>query len=252
MNINPLCKYALIIGINYNGTNLLLKGCINDAIKMQNYLITYRGYLKEHITMLTDDEAVKPTSVNIQVALKELISKSVKHGARELWLHYSGHGSYVKDLSGDERDHRDEAIVPLDYPKKSLIIDDVLNSYLSKISLQCRLIAIFDSCHSGTVLDLKYSEGDVIENSNCKISGLAILISGSTDAGTSAESQATTGWEGAMTSAFIKQMENTQHGALTFRSLMEGIKNQLIQGNFTQKPLLSSSIKLNLDQEFPL
>ncbi|KAG8921749.1 Ca(2+)-dependent cysteine protease, partial [Tulasnella sp. 418] len=69
----------------------------------------------------------------------------------------SGHGGFVKDKDGDERDGYDEAIYPADYKDQGVIIDDHLHSILVKnLPAGCRLTAIFDSCHSGTALDLPY------------------------------------------------------------------------------------------------
>lgn len=62
------------------------------------------------------------------------------------------------------------AICPLDYEQAGLIIDDdselncnekaqlttVHDLLVRPLPAGCRLTAIFDSCHSGTVLDLPY------------------------------------------------------------------------------------------------
>jgi len=48
------------------------------------------------------------------------ISKDVD----EIFVHYSGHGAYITDHSGDEDDNRDEVLVPLDHRRSGYIKDD--------------------------------------------------------------------------------------------------------------------------------
>jgi hypothetical protein len=70
-------------------------------------------------------------------------------------LHYSGHGSQVKDDNGDEPDGWDETLVPFDsgraegHPNRD-IIDDELGALLDELSAKTPYVTfIFDSCHSG-------------------------------------------------------------------------------------------------------
>ena len=49
-----------------------------------------------------------------------------------LFLHYSGHGSQVRDRSGDEDDNQDEVIMPVDFESAGVISDDVLKALISK------------------------------------------------------------------------------------------------------------------------
>lgn len=74
-----------------------------------------------------------------------------------LFLHYSGHGGQTEDLDGDEDDGYDEVIYPLDYKTAGHIVDDEIHHVVVKPLMPgVRLTAIFDSCHSGTVMDLPY------------------------------------------------------------------------------------------------
>jgi len=64
-------------------------------------------------------------------------------------FYYTGHGSLVDDIDGDEiDDHKDEALVLSDGVKNIPYIDDNLNQYLNTI--KAKKLIIFDSCHSGT------------------------------------------------------------------------------------------------------
>lgn len=75
------------------------------------------------------------------------------------WFHYSGHGTQISgELSKDEADGKDEALVPVDWDKtaKGLISDDFLyDEFVSKLN-GAETFACLDCCHSGSALDLQY------------------------------------------------------------------------------------------------
>lgn len=151
-------KKALIIGINYRNQNFQLRGCVNDANNMKNFIASYCGYAQNNIRLLTDDTAVKPTKQNIESGIKWLLQGAQKGDT--LLFHYSGHGTYVLNESRirDETDNYDEAIIPLDYLQKGIIIDDWLYENLtSKVPKDVKLWSFIDCCNSGTMMDLKYN-----------------------------------------------------------------------------------------------
>jgi hypothetical protein len=149
-------KKALLIGINYTSLpNVSLSGCINDTINMRNMLVDAYGFELSNIIHLRDDnneKASQPTRENIINSLKSLALQSAN--IEELWIHYSGHGSQIRDTNGDEDDKLDEILIPVDYQTKGIITDDDLLSIIRTI--KCRTILLFDSCHSGTVCDLQW------------------------------------------------------------------------------------------------
>jgi hypothetical protein len=162
-------RKALFIGINYFGTNAELKGCINDVKNISQFVCQKFGF--QNCLYLTDDQqdaSKKPTYDNIINGMKWLV-EGAKPGD-SLFFHYSGHGGTAKDSETDEIDGFDETILPLDYTQNGQIVDDVIYANLVKpLPKGCRLTAIFDSCHSGTVMDLPYTyqcDGnvEVIEN----------------------------------------------------------------------------------------
>src|SRR5690242_11993178 len=110
MSSTPAIKYALLVGINYKGSQNELSGCINDVTDMRAALIQYFGYAPEHITLISDDTDIKPTRANILAQLALLCSHA---DASQVFFHYSGHGSYVRDTNHDESDGRDECICPV-------------------------------------------------------------------------------------------------------------------------------------------
>lgn len=110
------------------------------------------------MVILTDDQsnpAMIPTRENMIRAMGWLVSNAQPNDA--LFLHYSGHGGQVEDLDGDEDDGYDECIYPVDHSEAGPIIDDEIHFRVVKPLVQgVRLTAIFDSCHSATVMDLPY------------------------------------------------------------------------------------------------
>jgi len=150
-----MVKYALLIGINYKNSKSELFGCVNDVKAMKALLIHKYKYKEENITMLHDESYNYfdlPTRDNILLSLSAYVS--IANEEDELWIHYSGHGSFVKDKNKDECDKRDEVIVPCDYARKGYIMDDDLFSLL-RFSRSVVQIT-FDCCHSGTSLDLPF------------------------------------------------------------------------------------------------
>lgn len=111
------------------------------------------------IRMLNEDPAEpeneRPTKKNILEGMRWLVDDCMPGDA--LVLHYSGHGVQRKDKNGDELTGMDDALVPLDFKKKGLLVDDEINEIIvRKIPTGVRLHAIMDCCHSGTMLDLEW------------------------------------------------------------------------------------------------
>merc|ERR1712183_744461 len=123
---------------------------------MKNYIMDVHGFKEENIVLLMDDEIhTSPTKENILNAYQQIIADSEEGEA--IFLHYSGHGTKVRDTSGDEDDGYDEALCPVDYPSNGLIIDDDLFDILIEpLPPGVNMISLMDCCHSGTILDLPY------------------------------------------------------------------------------------------------
>lgn len=152
-------KRALLIGINYTGTSDELRGCINDINNINNVLTKNCDYKSENIKMLTDDpkNPNKPTKKNMEDNIRWLVN-GCKAGD-VLFFYYSGHGSQLRDRSGDEKiGGLDEVLVPLDYKQNSVIVDDWLyTNMVTCLPQGVTLWAFTDCCHSGTMLDLNYN-----------------------------------------------------------------------------------------------
>ncbi|KAG2200326.1 hypothetical protein INT46_002366 [Mucor plumbeus] len=174
-------KRALLIGINYFGTSNELKGCINDVHNIKAFLVQLYNFREADMVILTDDQADPrhvPTKRNIIEAMQWLVRDSRPND--------SGHGGRMKDYDGDEDDGYDETIYPVDHSSYGQIVDDMMNDIMVRpLAPGSRLTAIFDSCHSGTALDLPYvysTQGAIKESSffkdagnNLKSAGLAYV-----------------------------------------------------------------------------
>lgn len=151
-------RKALLIGINYVGSKAQLRGCWNDIDNIKNFITTRANYKNEDIVVLSDRERnpkSQPTRANMTAAMHWLVAGAKSGDA--LFFHYSGHGGQAPAHDGDEADGYNETIIPVDYERTGQMEDDELHAILVRpLPIGCRLTAVFDSCHSGTALDLPY------------------------------------------------------------------------------------------------
>lgn len=173
-------RKALSIGINYIGSKNALRGCINDSRAMTAFLQDKYGYKQDDMVILTDDSRDPrslPTRENIIRAMHWLVAGAQTNDC--LFLHYSGHGGQVPDQDGDEDDGYDECIYPVDFQVAGPIIDDEIHDIVVRpLPPGVRLTAVFDSCHSGSCLDLPYmysTKGLLKEPNLAKDAGMGLL-----------------------------------------------------------------------------
>jgi hypothetical protein len=215
------------IGINYINTSYALNGCINDVQNMDSFLksislpkkYTYKSFL------LTDHSIDQPTKQNI---ISYLINVLNMVQSNDIFIfHYSGHGSQIKDLNRDEIDKLDEVIVPIDF---NYIIDDEMNVILQKYCKPNIIsLFLFDSCHSGTMLDLSNLKSTKSFPLNI------ISISGCKDNQTSADALIDNNYNGAMTKAFLLHYSKSYN----FYQLVLNMRQWLKKNRFSQIPQLS-------------
>jgi hypothetical protein len=247
----PVNKNALLIGCNYIGTQSELSGCINDVENIQNKLKTQYGF--NSIVIMTDNTSKKPTKANILDEIKVLLNNS-KSGDK-LFLGFSGHGTYTKDTNGDEKDGLDEMFVPLDF---NCISDDEIKICINNnLKKDVTLFALFDCCHSGTILDLRYQyfDSENYDNSTENLKetetiGNLIMISGCMDNQTSADAYINSMYQGAMTWSFLDTV--SKKPKLTWIELIKTMRSSLKTSTYQQIPQLSSSKKLDLTAEICL
>lgn len=147
-NASAQTGHALLIGVNEYQTEEFanLRGAVNDVLTMQEILISRYGFLPANIVTLTDKAA---TRQSILAAFDNLVEQTAD--VDYVYVHFSGHGSQVKDLNGDEDDGTDETILPYDGRTKDIpdITDDEIGDFLRRLPTTNAII-VLDSCHSGT------------------------------------------------------------------------------------------------------
>ncbi len=150
-------KKAFLVGINrYPDARNHLKGCVNDVLLIAKTLKEEYGFATGDIRLLTDNRA---TTAAIRTGLEQLVSE-VKAGD-SLVFHYSGHGTQVRDIHGDEiKDNLDEIICPYDLDWENPFTDDDMAEICKKVPKGALLTVILDCCHSGTGLR-EYSKPDL-------------------------------------------------------------------------------------------
>ena len=190
-----------------------------------------------HFCFLTDDTNKKPNKQNIIYTLTKLLVNSISGDS--LFFLFSGHGTCTSDLNRDELDGQDELIVPIDARNiRSCILDDELNLIIkNNLKPGVKLFALFDSCFSGTILDLKYNylEPSLTINSNIEDTlGQVIMISGCADNQTSADAFINNRNTGSMTFSFIETI-NTLGISVSVKHLV---------------PQLSSGTAIDIDKSW--
>ncbi|MGY3439410.1 MULTISPECIES: caspase family protein [unclassified Marinovum] len=157
---------ALLVGVSdYQYLDADLRGPANDVGLMARALIA-RGAKPQDITVLADPSAQLPAGVAnagvptraaILGGLDRLAATSGK--ASHTVFYFSGHGTQMPDLNGDEQGGQDEIFLPADAKGwsgaagtvENAIIDDELAPKMQAIlDTGASLVAMIDACHSET------------------------------------------------------------------------------------------------------
>lgn len=248
-----MSKAALLVGINYTGTSLQLSGCINDVKNVREMLMR-EGYAGDDITVLTDNTLVRPTKANILAELIKLVNHPT---ATQLYFHYSGHGSYVRDTSGDESDGKDECLVPIDHNEGQgrFLIDDEIWAAVSTLNKDRKLFVVLDCCHSGTGMDLCYTLFKRIatrqlvmipDGRRGETQAEIVMFSGCQDSQTSADAYIDGTYQGALTNAFLATLNERGREGITYEEMVRSLRQKMKRGRYTQIPNLTSGRRLNL------
>ena len=181
-------NYAILIGINAypeGGGFSPLEGARNDVELVKNVLISHFAFNPDpkFMKVLVDENA---THSSIQAAFEQVTAQA--KAGDVVYIHYSGHGSQVADVSGDEKDRAGLDSTWVSYGSRTSlmdeaadgggqksakrgggnspvsgagatsdlddydVLDDELGNWLIKLSKKTdRIIFVSDSCHSGTI-----------------------------------------------------------------------------------------------------
>jgi len=216
----------------------------------------------DHIIQITDDTKIKPTKANMMRALKQLATHTVDGDI--LFFQYSGHGTEVKDTSGDEADGFDEALCPLD---GGVLIDDwIFAHFVTELEKKpkTRTFCLFDCCHSGTCMDLAFQYaayrepkpyvkqiGDGKKSKSRKSKAHVVGFSAALDDQQAVDMQ--TGIpQGAFTNAFLQILKKHIKQRRSYRQFLLEVDQLLASEGFSHQASLSSSQPLDLDHELHL
>ena len=154
---------ALIIGINYFGSEQQLRGCINDARHISRFINERYGFFWEDMVILTEDQpnpVAQPTRANIIRGMQWLVKDAQPHDS--LFFHYSGHGGQTVDFDFHHLNGYDDTIFPLDWKKAGQIISEVCLYFGASLIRKCiclwyslyRLVVVLQLSTIAVTLDL--------------------------------------------------------------------------------------------------
>jgi hypothetical protein len=136
---------------DYNGTENDLPTSDEYLTLVADELVTYGNWNKEHMRLLTNEQATKE---NIIDGLNWLAAVSDENDV--VMFSFNGHGTEIVDDNGDEPDGFDEAICPWELTRDSLISDDTLSEKLNCITADGMAI-VLDCCLSGEFIEKKHT-----------------------------------------------------------------------------------------------
>lgn len=136
-------RLSLCIGIDdYPNAGDRLGGCVNDA---RNWHAFFTGLGFTSQLMLNADA----TWNGMRNALRDLVKNA--QAGDVIAIQYSGHGTHVNDLDGDEEDDgQDEALCCYDFRAGKLLLDDDIGAELSNLRPGVNFNLFMDCCHSGS------------------------------------------------------------------------------------------------------
>lgn len=145
---------ALLVGVGkYSDPAHDLPGIDLDVERMRDTL-NVMGFEDAQIHTLLDEQS---TAANVISEISGWLTEGVQPSDRVIF-YFSGHGSNVPDVDGDEADGVDEVLVTHDVRRvlvngraslDGVVQDDVLNKLLAAIPSR-NILTIVDACHSGT------------------------------------------------------------------------------------------------------
>lgn len=242
---------ALLFGMNYGKSQGALRGCINDVFNMADFLRSHCGL---HVDVYTDQGSGRLDTTGAQIVrrIKELALDSHLEKLDFAFIHYSGHGTHIKDLGSLCDDDWNEALVPSDYKSEGVVVtDDFLNCILAQFNPDTHIVCVFDCCHSGKICDLKYTwehREPIVVSNESRSMGKVLVISGCRNDQTSVDAFNICGddkYAGALTSCLLMAIEDNPSICENAFALHEATIQKLRERQFDQVPVLQSSYEIN-------
>lgn len=127
-----------------------LSGCESDIRAMRQLLTSRFGFEERNAVLLINEQATRQAITDAWRALTEQTQ-----AGDTVFIQYSGHGSQMRDVHGDEEDGMDETILPHDTrdPGRQVfdITDDEIKEWLDALVAKTdNVVLLFDCCHSAS------------------------------------------------------------------------------------------------------
>lgn len=151
----PLQK-ALLIAIDYRGKDALV-GPGHGVYELKELLLGQYGYREENITLMIDHEDrpswLRPRKNNIKRQAAKLVENACC--GDKFFFYFAGHASQEPaDNDPNEEDGQDEELLAEDgLPIRD---NDLRALLVDPLPAGSSLVAILDTCHSATMLDLEH------------------------------------------------------------------------------------------------
>jgi len=146
-------RWAVVVGIGaYDNTSIApAQYAVADAEAMYQMLIGAMGFKPEHVVLLTDRGARKPTLHNIRWALGTFLVQAAKRDDLVL-IYFAGYGGLETNTRGLERDGLSRYLIPRDADPEDLYSTalpmDGLQDIFGRLEAE-RVIAFLDASYSG-------------------------------------------------------------------------------------------------------
>ncbi len=255
---------ALFTGINKykNYPEDTLRGCVADANDLRQLIQMGLQFTMDECAILTDGMATKQGLLSgLNLLVQELQTGNL---GRAIWT-FSGHGTQVPDLDGDEPDGMDEALCCHDIAEKdgdwdrtTILVDDEISQILSVLPITCLLEIIFDCCHASTGLKemgrrhaaARYIPNPLAENPAPALLGRrlmqqrrqqnVVLWAACRADQTSADAYIASGWHGAFAYYFCKLWTLDKPRSVLLQDVTQALKTE----GYSQVPTIECSDRL--------
>lgn len=237
-------KKAILFGLNYKGQQGELKGCINDAEDMSQFLLVDKKY--DSVKLYTSARTTSNTSIVRK--MYNLAIESWRKDLQEVCIYYSGHGMSVDRRFNEnkwwrdiETDGCDECLVPTDHQTRGVIPDNLIKRILRYFNPRTRVVVVVDACHSGTMCDLKYTfDQNIFMNtreSRCRAN--IICVSGCKDEQYSYENNVNGVIRGVLTLNLLKTLR--QDNVTNIGDIQKKLNAYVEQTHYPQNPQITCS-----------
>jgi hypothetical protein len=213
---------------------------------MKGILLDTFGYDRSEMTFYVDDgdedSDGEPNNENLLWGINWLMEGA--DDGSHLFFMYAGHGSQTEDENGDEADGKDDCLCPCEGPKIS--DDDLFQMLVVPLPAGAKLHCVFDSCFSGTGLDLPFNfiEQDgswsSVANegaSDASESGTVILFSSCREDQTAADLAI----QGESCGAHTRSCSTNLSSGMTYAQLIEATRQTIIEMGLPQVAQMSSN-----------